>query len=172
VDRVAAIVRDVKSFSHSGEAVLETVQVNGLLEAVLRVASPQLRYGATIVRDFGEIPPLRASSQQLQQVFLNLLMNASQATGDRGTIRLATHCRGARVIVDVEDDGHGIPPEQLGRIFDPFFTTKPVGEGTGLGLSISYQIVSRHGGELSVESTPGAGTRFRVELPVDPGAES
>ena len=165
VDRVAAIVRDVKSFSHTGGAGLERVEIAPLLESVLRVAAPRLRYGATLIREFGDIPPVRGSTQQLQQVFLNLVMNASQAVGDTGTIRLSTHAEGDRVIVAVADDGCGIPPEQLERVFDPFFTTKPVGEGTGLGLSISFQIVTSHEGDLTVESTPGEGTRFRVELP-------
>ena len=165
VDRVASIVRDVKGFSHAGGARDEVIEIAPLLESVLRVAAPQLRYGATVVRRFGETPPVRGSSQQLGQVFLNLLINASQAVGDRGEIRIETRGAGDRAIVEVHDEGCGIPAAQLDRIFDPFFTTKPVGEGTGLGLSISYQIVCAHQGELTVRSTPGRGTCFRVELP-------
>jgi signal transduction histidine kinase len=165
VDRVAAIVRDVKSFSHAGAAGLERVEIRPLLESVLRVAGPQLRYGATVETSFGQIPAVRGSAQQLQQVFLNLVMNASQAVDDTGTIQLSTLAEGGRVVILIEDDGYGIPADQLARVFDPFFTTKPVGEGTGLGLSISYQIVTSHHGELTVESEPGRGTCFRVELP-------
>ena len=109
---------------------------------------------------------MRGSSQQLGQVFLNLLINASQAVGDRGEIRVETSSQDDRVMVEVHDQGCGIPADQLDRVFDPFFTTKPVGEGTGLGLSISYQIVCAHQGELTVRSTPGLGTCFRVTLPV------
>lgn len=165
VDRVASIVRDVKSFSREGEAGLELIEIHPMLESVLRVAGPQLRYGARVVSDFQEVPLVRGSSQELKQVFLNLVMNASQAVGDEGEIRLLTRVDGDQVVVEVCDDGCGIPPSQLARVFDPFFTTKPVGEGTGLGLSISYQIVEGHQGSLSVTSSPGEGTAFRVELP-------
>ncbi len=168
VDRVAAIVRDVKGFSHAGGGGAEVIEVHRMLEAVLRVAAPQLRYAASVVRRFEEVPPVRGSSQQLRQVFLNLVINASQAVRDDDQeIRLSTRPSkdGRRVIIEVSDQGCGIPAEQLDRVFDPFFTTKPVGEGTGLGLSISYQIVKDHDGELSVESSPGTGTCFRVDLP-------
>jgi signal transduction histidine kinase len=172
VDRVAAIVRDVKGFSHAGAQGLERIEIHELLDSVLRVAAPQLRYGAPVVRDFAEVPPIRGSSQQLKQVFLNLLLNASQAVREREEIRIVTRCENGRVVVEVRDQGCGIPADQLDRIFDPFFTTKPVGEGTGLGLSISYQIVRAHHGDLTVESTPGRDTCARVELPaVDPGAD-
>ncbi len=165
VDRVTSIVRDVKGFSHAGAERTDVIEIRPLLESVLRVAAPQLRYGAAVVRRFADAPPVRGSSQQLGQVFLNLLINASQAVGDEGEIQIVTSCSGDRVIVEVHDEGCGIPADQLDRVFDPFFTTKPVGEGTGLGLSISYQIVLAHQGELTVSSTPGRGTCFRVELP-------
>ena len=164
VERVAAIVRDVKSFSHAGGGPREIVEVNPLLDAVLRVAAPQLRYGSQIERRYGEIPPVLGDAQELKQVFLNLVLNASQAVAERQAIRIVSACEGDRVVVCVEDDGCGIPSEVLSHIFDPFFTTKSVGEGTGLGLSIAYQIIRKHGGELTVESTPGSGTRCRVEL--------
>jgi signal transduction histidine kinase len=104
--------------------------------------------------------------QELQQVFLNLVLNALQALGESGTIRIATGKRGEFAFAHVEDDGCGIDPEIRERIFDPFFTTKPVGEGTGLGLGIAYGIVRNHGGDISVESEPGRGARFCVQLPV------
>ena len=165
VERVAAIVRDVKSFSHAGGGPREVVEVNPLLDAVLRVAAPQLRYESQIERRYSEIPPVLGDSQELKQVFLNLVLNASQAVAELQAIRIVTTREGDRVVVRIEDDGCGIPAEVISHIFDPFFTTKSVGEGTGLGLSIAYQIVRKHGGELSVESTPGSGTCFRVELP-------
>lgn len=172
VDRVVSIVRDVKSFSHAGGGPREVVELHPLLDAVLRVAAPQLRGSAAIERRYGEIPAVRGDSQELKQVFLNLVINASQATAGGQAIRIATARAGDRVVVSVEDEGVGIAPDVMGHIFDPFFTTKRVGEGTGLGLSIAYQIVRSHGGELSVRSAPGIGTTFRVELPVADLADS
>jgi signal transduction histidine kinase len=110
---------------------------------------------------------VRCAPQELQQVFLNLVLNAAQATRERGTIRISTRLDGQQAVVRVEDDGCGIAPEHLDRIFDPFFTTKPVGEGTGLGLGIAHGIVRSHGGEIRVASRPGEGSRFDVHLPID-----
>jgi signal transduction histidine kinase len=165
VDRVASIVRDVKSFSHSGEGSHESVELRPLLESALRIAAPQLRHSSNIVRSYGEALSVRGAPQELKQVFMNLVINASQAVEAGQSIELATRGEGDRVIVEVRDEGCGIPPDQIERVFDPFFTTKRVGEGTGLGLSISYQIVQQHGGDLSVQCVPGQGTCFRVELP-------
>lgn len=165
IDRVAAIVRDVKGFSHAGEGATQIVDLEPLLESVLRVAAPQIRHLATVACDYRETPPVWGAPQELKQVFLNLVINASQAVDPGDSIWLRVHAEGDRVIVEVEDDGCGIPEEMLERIFDPFFTTKPVGVGTGLGLSISYEIVRKHGGEITVSSKPGQGTCFRVSLP-------
>jgi PAS domain S-box-containing protein len=171
VDRVAAIVRDVKGFSHTGGAAPQRVDLNPLLESVLRVSAPQLPPGCSVERGYGDAPAVLGAPQELMQVFLNLVINASQAMDGHGTVRVATEHEGEHVVVLVEDQGCGIPPELIERIFDPFFTTKPVGEGTGLGLAISYQIVCKHGGDLTVESEPGRGTRFRVELPAANGSD-
>ena len=165
VDRVISIVRDVKSFAHSGGSGDELVEINPLLESVLRVASPQLRASTPVLTEFAEVPMLRGAAQELKQVFLNLIINASQAVQAGEPIRVVTRAHDGKVVVEVHDEGCGIPHGQIPRVFDPFFTTKPVGEGTGLGLSISYQIVRRHGGNLSVESELGRHTCFRVELP-------
>jgi len=132
------------------------------------MGAPQLRERIRVERRWGPIAPVRCAPQQLQQVFLNLVMNAAQAIGESGTIRIATAPDGPeRVVVHVEDDGAGVAPEHLERIFDPFFTTKAVGEGLGLGLAIAHGIVRRHGGEIRVESRLGRGTRMSVHLPVD-----
>jgi PAS domain S-box-containing protein len=171
VDRVAAIVRDVKGFSHAGDAEPKRVDLNPLLESVLRVSAPQLPPGCPVERAYGDVPAVLGAPQELMQVFLNLVINAAQAMDGDGTVRVATKHEGERVVVLVEDQGCGIPPELIEHIFDPFFTTKPVGEGTGLGLAISYQIVRNHGGDLTVESEPGRGTRFRVELPAANGGD-
>jgi signal transduction histidine kinase len=165
VDRVAAIVRDVKSFSHAGEARPERVDLNLLLDSVLRVSSPQIPAGCEIERRYTETPEVLGAPQELQQVFLNLVVNAAQAIESGDTIRVTTFREHDQVVTLIEDGGSGIAPEAIERIFDPFFTTKAVGEGTGLGLAISYQIILNHHGHLSVESELGRGTRFRVELP-------
>jgi PAS domain S-box-containing protein len=174
VDRVAAIVRDVKDFSHAGGGKDERIGLQPLLEAVVRVATPQLPAGCPIERRYAEIPEVRGSSQELKQVFLNLIINAFQSIDGEGAIRVSTAYEAGWVLVYIEDEGCGIPADAIERIFDPFYTTKLVGEGTGLGLTISYQIVRltisyqivrNHGGEITVDSEPGVGTTFRVALP-------
>lgn len=170
VDRVGAIVRDVKGFSHAGRSQRELVDLNPLLNAALRVASPQLRYTGRVERCFADLAPVLAAPQELKQVFLNLIVNAAQAIDEGGTIRLVTERQGNYCVARVEDNGRGIPPEALERVFDPFFTTKAVGDGSGLGLAISYQIVRNHGGDIHIASEPGRGTSVRVRLPVAPDA--
>ena len=167
VDRAVAIVRDVRGLAHVGDDRRELADIGELLDGVLRLARPQLGARVSLEKIYAETPRLACSPQELQQVFLNLVLNAVQAVGEAGTVRVKTRWRNAAVIVDVEDDGVGIPPEVVERIFDPFFTTKPVGEGSGLGLGIAYEIVRRHGGKISVHSEPGCGSRFRVRLPID-----
>ncbi|HEY8155774.1 MAG TPA: ATP-binding protein [Myxococcota bacterium] len=167
VERAAAIVRDVRGLAHAGSRRRELTDLNQLLDGVLRMAAPQLRKHATVYKEWGVLPPITCVPQEIQQVFLNVVLNAGQAIAVAGTIKLVSRVEGAQVVVDVEDDGGGIPPEIKSRIFDPFFTTKPVGEGTGLGLSIAYGIVRKHGGEITVASEAGRGTRFSVRLPAD-----
>jgi signal transduction histidine kinase len=172
VDRAAEIVRSVRGFAHAGSARRELTDLRPLLEDVLHVASAQLRSRVNVLREFDDaLPRVVCAPQQLRQVFLNLIVNAAQAVESGGHVLVATRPDGDHVIVSVADDGCGIPPELIDRIFDPFFTTKPVGVGTGLGLGIAHQIVSSHGGEIQVESTPGTGTVFRVRLPVAPAED-
>ncbi len=171
VDRVASIVRDVKDFSHAGGGPHERVALQPLLEAVLRVAMPQLSAGCRIERCYEKVPDIEGSAQELKQVFLNLLINAFQASDGSGAIRVGTTCRDGWVVVSVQDEGCGMSDKEIEHIFDPFFTTKPVGEGTGLGLSISYQIIRNHGGEITVDSQLGVTTTFRVALPELPLAD-
>jgi signal transduction histidine kinase len=141
------------------------------LESTLSIAKHMLK-SIEVKKHYGPVPVITCSPSQLNQVFLNLITNAAQATeGRAGEISLTTRAPDPQhVEIEVADNGNGIPPEVLPRIFDPFFTTKDVGKGTGLGLSIAYQIVEAHGGNISVDSTPGAGTRFIVRLPVHPPA--
>jgi PAS domain S-box-containing protein len=166
VDRASAIVRDVRDFSHAGSEERELADLNELVEAALRMGTHQLAPGVQIERSFGELPAVPCSPQRLKQLFLNLIVNAIQAVGEEGRIRVETAESGALAVVTVLDDGCGIAPEDLDRVFDPFFTTKPAGEGTGLGLAISHEIARSHGGSIRVDSEPGRGTRVRVELPL------
>jgi PAS domain S-box-containing protein len=163
VDRIATIVRDVGTISHAGVGNPEMVCINELLDNAANVAA--LSFSVTMERCYSELPRVRCAPQQLKQVFLNLLINSFQAIGDHGNIRLVTGTVHGDVEIRIEDDGCGIPEEDIERIFDPFFTTRPVGEGTGLGLALCYQIVRNHGGEINVESEVDVGTSFRVRLP-------
>jgi len=166
IDRAAGIVRDIREFSHAGSPERESTDLNQLLDRVIRVAKPELSPGITIEKSYGELPLVRCSSQQIKQVLLNLIINASHAVGETGSVRLITETKGNEVLITVEDDGCGIPDEVEERIFDPFFTTKELGKGMGLGLSISYEIIRKHGGEITVETKRGSGSRFCIRLPV------
>jgi signal transduction histidine kinase len=128
---------------------------------------PRFKNGIKVETDFGDIPRVRCYAGQLNQVFLNLLMNACDAIERDGTIVIRTRPIPEGVRLEFEDDGPGIPEEVQSRIFDPFFTTKPVGVGTGLGLSLSHGIIERHGGRIMVSSRPGGGTIFTIELPLE-----
>jgi signal transduction histidine kinase len=170
VERTIAIVRDVKEFSHTGiadRARWETVAVAELLDGALRVATPQAPPGINIETSHQGDAACFCSPNQIRQVFVNLIVNAIQAVGERGRIQLSTGREGNEIFARVEDDGPGMNEATLERLFDPFFTTKPVGEGTGLGLSVSYEIVRNHGGDLNVSSEPGSGACFEVRLPVE-----
>ena len=171
-ERIRALVRDLRTFSHGVDRDdVGRVEVNRVLEFVIRIAENEIRHRARLVKSFGEVPPVEASESRLGQVFLNLVVNAAQAIAEgsaaRNEVRVSSAWDAAtgRVVVEVADTGGGIPPEHLSRIFDPFFTTKPVGVGTGLGLSICHRIVTALGGEIAVESEVGKGSRFRVFLP-------
>jgi signal transduction histidine kinase len=165
VDRAAAIVRDVRAFSHVGSDALERFDPNLVLDRVLRVAAPHLRHRVRVVRRFDDVGAIEGARREIEQVFLNLVVNAAQAIEGAGELRVATRLNGREIEIRIADDGRGIAPENLERIFDPFFTTKPAGEGTGLGLSISHEIVRRHGGRIQVTSVPGRGTEFTLTLP-------
>ncbi|HSJ97496.1 MAG TPA: ATP-binding protein, partial [Myxococcota bacterium] len=169
VDRTAANVRDVRALSHAGAGARERLDPHALVERALRVADPHLRQRATVMRELLPVPAVEGVRRELEQVLLNLILNAAQALAEEGTIRVRTGARGEEVVIAVADDGCGIAAEVIDRIFDPFFTTKAAGEGTGLGLSISHEIVRRHGGRIEVRSQPGRGSEFLVILPAAPG---
>jgi signal transduction histidine kinase len=166
--RVESIVKSLKEFAHIDTGEVSYVDIASLLDATLQVAWNQIKYKAEVVKDYGSIPLVRCNPQRLNQVFLNIILNAAQAIASHGVIRVSTMTEGEGIIVRIEDDGPGIALEHLGRLFEPFFTTKEVGKGTGLGLSISYDIVKSHGGEIRVDSELGKGAAFTVYLPVEP----
>lgn len=165
-DRVKRIVQDLRTFSRMDQAELQDVDVNEELDRNLALMEARLKKGVEVERDYGDIPRVRCFAGQLNQVFMNLLMNACDAMEGRGRITLRTRPVPSGVRIELADDGPGMPEEVRERIFEPFFTTKPVGQGTGLGLSLSHGIVERHGGRMDVESAPGEGTTFAIELPL------
>ncbi len=175
VKRVADIVQNLRGFARLDQAAVDQADVHEAIRTALEMIRGRLdRRGITIEEDFGEIPRVVASPAQLNQVFLNLLVNALQAIEVThradGRITITTSAEDGDVVVEVADNGCGIPVEALPQIFDPFFTTKEIGDGTGLGLSITHGMVQDHGGRLEVESEPGHGTRFRVFLTVEEAA--
>ena len=171
VKRVADIVQNLRGFARLDQAAVGWVNLHDAITSSLEMIRGRLgRCHIVVEQQFGDLPLVMCAPAQINQVFLNLLVNALQAieatSKGGGRIEIRTRAAGDEVIVEVADDGRGIPAELLPRIFDPFFTTKAVGEGTGLGLSISHGIVSDHGGRIEVENTPGQGSRFRVILPI------
>jgi len=166
--RVKDIVQALKDFSHVGETEWQVADLHRGLDSTLNIVSNEIKYKATVEKNYGSLPPVTCLASQLNQVFMNLLVNAGHALRERGVISIRTGVDGDWVWVEIADNGVGIAPENLNRIFEPFFTTKPVGTGTGLGLSLSYGIVNRHGGRIDVVSELGKGTRFTVRLPVKP----
>lgn len=166
LDRVRKIVQDLKDFSRvDASDDWQFANVNDGLTSTLNIVHNELKYKSVVDRQLGELPEIECLPSQLNQVFLNLLVNAGQAIERDGRIRIATGVEGDSVWIDVEDNGCGIPADKLTRIFEPFYTTKAVGKGTGLGLSLSYSIVQKHHGRIEVASQVGRGTRFRVVLP-------
>ncbi|HJV52283.1 MAG TPA: ATP-binding protein [Noviherbaspirillum sp.] len=166
--RVKDIVQSLKDFSHVGESDWQVADLHAGLDSTLNIVNNEIKYKAKVIKEYGILPPVNCMPSQLNQVFMNLLINAAHAITQNGTIRVRTGCRDDWVWVEITDTGTGIPPENLNRIFEPFFTTKPIGRGTGLGLSLSYGIVQKHGGKIEVASEVGKGTRFTVHLPVNP----
>jgi hemerythrin-like metal-binding protein len=164
--RVTRIVQDLKDFSHVDEANWQQANLEQGMDSTLNVVSNEIKYKAEVVRQYAGLPSVECMPSQLNQVFMNMLVNAAQAIDQKGTITVRTGKSGEEVWVEVEDTGKGISPENLSRIFDPFFTTKPIGKGTGLGLSLSYGIVQKHHGRIEVKSEVGKGSTFRVWLPV------
>ncbi|HAT33533.1 MAG TPA: hybrid sensor histidine kinase/response regulator [Janthinobacterium sp.] len=169
--RVKEIVQSLKDFSHVGESNWQEADLHRGLDSTLNIVNNEIKYKAEVIKRYGELPPIKCLASQLNQVFMNLLVNAAHAIKEFGTITISTGCTDADWIwVEIRDTGSGIPPEIVKRIFEPFFTTKPVGSGTGLGLSLSYGIINKHGGRIEVRGALPHGTCFTVHLPRDPAA--
>ena len=169
IERVTRIVRDLKDFSYSDRSdAWKKVDLHAGLESTINIIWNELKYKVTLERRYGNLPLVECLPSELNQVYMNLLLNAGQAIAERGTITVSSGCDSdAQVWISIQDTGVGITPEHLQRIFDPFFTTKPVGRGTGLGLAISYRIIDKHHGRIDVQSQPGQGSIFRIVLPVE-----
>ncbi|MFO0585047.1 MAG: PAS domain-containing sensor histidine kinase [Anaeromyxobacter sp.] len=169
--RVRIIANDLRAFSRADPGERRPVDPRSVLDQAIAIAGPETRRRATIVKDYAEVPPVRASGPRLVQVFVNLIVNAAQALPENqpaaNTIRLAAREADGWVELAVADSGTGISPEHLERLFEPFFTTKPAGVGTGLGLAICRDIVTAHGGTITAASPPGSGAVFTVRLPAE-----
>ena len=167
LDRVKKIIQSLKDFSHvDTEETWRAEDIRQGIDSTLNVVWNELKYKCEVRKEYGDMPPVECLISHLNQVFMNLLVNAAQAIDDHGTITIRTGMQGEEAWVEIADTGKGIPPENLARIFDPFFTTKPVGKGTGLGLSVTYSIVEKHHGRIAVASEVGKGTTFRIWLPL------
>jgi PAS domain S-box-containing protein len=167
LDRVKRIVQGLKDFSHID--AIETWKIDDIqqgIESTLNVVWNELKYKCEVRKEYGELPPVECMLANLNQVFMNLLVNAAHAIEDHGIVTIRTGRKDDEVWVEIADTGKGIPSGNLLHIFDPFFTTKPVGQGTGLGLSVSYGIVAKHHGRIEVDSEVGKGSTFRVWLPI------
>ncbi|MGD9008996.1 MAG: ATP-binding protein [Desulfobacteraceae bacterium] len=171
-ERIKKIVEDLKHFAHPGQDKIQDTDINKELTSTLNVVNNELKYKAQVVKEFNTLPIIMANPQQLNQVFINILVNAAQSIEKMGEIRIMTKAVDRHVQIHIRDTGCGISEENLTKIFDPFFTTKGVGKGTGLGMNIAYNIIQKHKGDIQVESRVGQGTTFIISLPVDgPGDE-
>jgi signal transduction histidine kinase len=175
VRRVATIVRAMREFAHPGQGEPVASDINRALEATLDVARNEYRYVANVITEFGDLPLVTCRPGDLNQVFLNVIVNAAHAiaevvngSGTRGTIRVRTRAEGDGVVISVSDTGAGIPASVRDKIFEPFFTTKDVGKGSGQGLAIARSIVEAHRGSITFETVPGQGTTFHIRVPKAP----
>jgi len=173
LERVAAIVRAMKAFAHPGSESRAPADINEALATTIAVCRNEYKYVADLVTDFGDLPQVYCHIGELNQVFLNMLVNASHAIADRvegtqerGTITVHTRFIADKneAVIRISDTGTGIPSELSEKIFDPFFTTKPVGKGTGQGLTLARSIIVKHGGTLTFETAMGQGTTFEIRL--------
>jgi len=166
-ERVKEIVLNLKSFARIDEAEIKDANINDGILSALKMVHNELKYHCEVKTELGDIPVIQCYPGQLNQVFLNMLINASQAIKERGTVTISTSKTETHILISIADTGCGVPEELLSKLYDPFFTTKEVGQGTGLGLSISHGIILKHSGRIEVESKVGEGTCFTIYLPID-----
>ncbi len=174
IDRVRSIVQAMKRFSHASGTEMAAADINEAIETTLAVCRNEYKYVANVTVEFGELPPVECNIGELNQVFLNMIINAAQAIeeqvgagGVQGTIKVSTRVQGSDVVIEIADDGPGIPAELLDRIYEPFFTTKEVGKGTGQGLALARTTIERHAGTLECTTAIGVGTTFTIRLPLE-----
>lgn len=165
-ERVKRIVQNLKTFSRVDDAEYKKADINECIESTLQIVWNELKYKATVQKDYQLLPPVTCYPQQLNQVFMNLLVNAAHAIEKQGNIRIRTWNGNGFINISIADTGCGIPEDNIDKIFEPFFTTKEVGKGTGLGLSISYEIIKKHKGEINIKSKIGEGTEFTIRIPL------
>jgi len=169
IERVKSIVAGLKAFARTDSGKRETIDVIECLQNTLRLAHNQIKYSMEVDEIYDELPLIKGYPGKLSQVFLNLIVNASQAMETSGKLTITANRQAdSAILLSFQDTGCGMSQETMDSIFNPFFTTKSVGEGTGLGLSISHGIIEEHQGEINVSSEPGKGTRFTITLPIEP----
>ena len=166
MERIKKTVLDLKDFAHPGQEQRTATDINACIESTLNIVNNELKYKANIHKTYADLPEIICYPRQLNQVFMNILVNAGQAIDKDGEIRIQTDCCNGEVLITFADNGCGIAPEHLGKIFDPFYTTKAVGQGTGLGMHLAYNIIKKHAGTIEVDSRPGKGTIFTIHLPL------
>ncbi len=171
LDRVKKIVQDLKDFSHVDESEWQQVDLHKGLDSTLNIVNSAIKYKVDVIKEYGDLPLIECMPSQINQVFLNLLLNAAHAIEGRGTVTIRTGSQEDQGWIEISDTGKGIEPAMMKRIFEPFFTTKTVGEGTGLGLSVSFGIIEKHGGCIEVESEVGNGALFRIRLPINKSSQ-
>ena len=167
VSRIEDIIANLSDFAREGSDSREACNLNELIENALKLVWNKVKYKCDVQKELGELPMIYCWPNPLTQVFANIIVNAAQATREKGTLTISTSVKGNMVQADIVDQGPGIPEENLNKLFDPFFTTKEVGSGTGLGLYVSHGIVKRHLGKIFARNEPGGGARFSILLPVD-----
>lgn len=165
-ERISSVIRGLKTFARADDNQPREVDLRENIENTLKLVNCEFRRRVQVQTNFADLPPVECYPQKLNQVLLNILVNAGQAIEGEGTVTVSTTQDDGKVDISISDTGHGIPPELMPRLFETGFTTKPVGVGTGLGLAISKQIVEKHGGDIWAESEPGKGTTFHVRIPL------
>jgi len=168
INRVKKIVIDLKDFSHVDEDEWQWSNIHSGIDSPLNVVNNEIKYNAEVIKEYGDLQEIECMHTQINQVFINLFVNAAHAIDKQGTIKISTGTNANKSVwIKVTDSGSGIPKENINKLFEPFFTTKPVGQGTGLGLSLSYGIIQKHNGDIAVTSAEGQGTTFTITLPIE-----